>query len=357
MNTEPPPKPALAQSAKKGRRKPLLLGGAGLLLILGLALSLFYADYRAFLDTPFKMPAEGLVLEVKPGMGIGEIAQQLQRQPGLSRPPVYLEAYARLNALGSRLKVGEYAITPGMTPRRLLAHLVAGRVIQHRLSVVEGWTFRRLRQALVAHPKITQTLGEASDTEIMARLNRAGEHPEGRFFPDTYRFPAGTTDEAFLRRALTAMDQQLNEAWQRRAPNVPLADPYQALILASIIEKETGLPEERPAIAGVFARRLQKGMLLQTDPTVIYGLGDTFDGNLRRRDLTTDGPYNTYTRKGLPPTPIALPGAAALAAAVNPAPGNTLYFVATGTGGHTFSATLEEHNRAVRRYQLKKARP
>ncbi len=333
-------------------RIPSLL--TALALVFGSALYLLYADYQRFLDTPLAGSAEGWVLDLKPGMGVGDIVRELQKQPGLSRPALYLETHIRLNGLASRLKAGEYAVTPRITPRGLIEQIAAGRVIQHALSVVEGWTFQQLRQALAAHPKIVQTLREASDAEIMTRLGRAGDHPEGRFFPDTYHFPTGTTDEAFLRRALAAMDRQLNDAWSRRAPNAPLDGPYQALILASIVEKETGLPEERPAVAGVFARRLQKGMLLQTDPTVIYGLGDAFDGNLRRKDLVADTPYNTYTRKGLPPTPIALPGAASLAAAVNPAPGNALYFVATGDGGHAFSATLAEHNQAVRRYQLKR---
>ena len=187
----------------------------------------------------------------------------------------------------------------------------------------------------------------------MARLGRPGVYPEGWFLPDTYHFPAGFTDEAFLRRAMLAMDQRLAEIWNRRTPDAPVNDPYQALILASIIEKETGVAAERAEIAGVFARRLRQGMRLQTDPTVIYGLGEVFDGNLRRRDLETDTPYNTYTRQGLPPTPIALPGVAALEAAVHPAAGDALYFVADGHGGHVFSTTLEAHNQAVRRYQLK----
>lgn len=321
-------------------------------LVAGAALYGIHADYRRFLDTPLGVPTDGLVLEVKPGMGIGAIARELRRQPGLLRSTFYLEAYARFNGLAPRLKVGEYALAPGMTPRDLLERIATGQVIQYPLTVVEGWTFQQLRQALAAHPKIAQTLREASDAEIMARLDRPGRHPEGWFFPDTYHFPAGFTDEAFLRRALTAMEQRLARAWSQRAADLPLDDPYQALILASIVEKETGLTAERPAIAGVFARRLRAGMLLQTDPTVIYGLGAAFDGDLRRRDLVTDTPYNTYMRKGLPPTPIALPGAGALEAAVHPAAGDALYFVADGQGGHVFSRTLDEHNRAVRRYQL-----
>ena len=322
-------------------------------LVAGAALYGMHADYRRFLDTPLGVPTDGLVLEVKPGMGIGAIARELRRQPGLLHSTFYLETYARFNGLAPRLKVGEYALAPGMTPRDLLERIATGQVIQYPLTVVEGWTFQQLRQALAAHPKIAQTLREASDAEIMARLDRPGRHPEGWFFPDTYHFPAGFTDEAFLRRALTAMEQRLARAWSQRVADLPLDDPYQALILASIVEKETGLTAERPAIAGVFARRLRAGMLLQTDPTVIYGLGAAFDGDLRRRDLVTDTPYNTYTRKGLPPTPIALPGAGALEAAVHPAAGDALYFVADGQGGHVFSRTLDEHNRAVRRYQLR----
>lgn len=334
-------------------RLRLSLSIALAVLVAGAALYGIHADYRRFLDTPLGVPTDGLVLEVKPGMGIGAIARELRRQPGLLRSTFYLEAYARFNGLAPRLKVGEYALAPGMTPRDLLERIATGQVIQYPLTVVEGWTFQQLRQALAAHPKIAQTLREASDAEIMARLDRPGRHPEGWFFPETYHFPAGFTDEAFLRRALTAMEQRLARAWSQRAADLPLDDPYQALILASIVEKETGLTAERPAIAGVFARRLREGMLLQTDPTVIYGLGAAFDGDLRRRDLVTDTPYNTYTRRGLPPTPIALPGAGALEAAVHPAAGDALYFVADGQGGHVFSRTLDEHNRAVRRYQLR----
>ncbi|MCC8998232.1 MAG: endolytic transglycosylase MltG [Candidatus Contendobacter sp.] len=335
------------------RLRRFLLALAALALIFGPALYIVYADYHRFLDTPLGAPAGGLVLEIKPGMGITDLVTELRRQPGLLRSALYLQTYARLSGLASRLKAGEYAIAPGVTPRGLIKQIVAGRVLQHGLTVVEGWTFQQLRHALAAHPKIAQTLWEASDAEIMARLGRPGEHPEGRFFPDTYHFPAGATDEAFLKRALAAMDQRLAEVWGDRSPNLPLRDSYQALILASIVEKETALASERVEIAGVLVRRLQNGMLLQTDPTVIYGLGAAFDGNLRKQDLITDTPYNTYTHKGLPPTPIALPGAAALEAAVHPTSGDMLYFVANGTGGHVFSRTLAEHDRAVRRYQRK----
>lgn len=322
-------------------------------LVLGPALYLVYADYRTFIDAPLGVPKGGLTLEVRPGMGIGAISRELQRQPGLLRSAIYLDAYARRSGLAPRLKAGEYALIPGMTPRSLLERIAAGQVIQYPLTVVEGWTFRQLRQALAAQPKIVHTLHDLDDAAIMARLGRPGVHPEGRFFPDTYHFPAGTHDAAFLQRALIAMDQRLAAIWNQRAPNLPLRDPEQALILASIVEKETGQTGERAQIAGVFIRRLQKDMPLQTDPTVIYGLGAAFDGDLRRQDLLTDAPYNTYTRKGLPPTPIALPGAAALLATVQPAAGDALYFVANGAGGHVFSATLDEHNQAVNRYQRK----
>lgn len=331
----------------------LVLTVAALALIFGPALYLVYADYRTFIDAPLGVPGSGLTLEVKPGMGIGAIARELQRQPGLLRSTIYLEAYARWSGLAPRLKAGEYALIPGMTPRSLLERIVAGQVIQYPLTIVEGWTFRQLRQALAEQPKIAHTLQQLDDAAIMARLGRPGVHPEGRFFPDTYHFPAGTRDEALLRRALTTMDQRLAAIWDQRVSNLPLRDAKQALILASIVEKETGQAEERAQIAGVFIRRLQKDMPLQTDPTVIYGLGAAFDGDLRRQDLLTDTPYNTYTRKGLPPTPIALPGAAALLAVVQPASGDALYFVANGAGGHVFSRTLEEHNQAVQRYQLK----
>jgi UPF0755 protein len=321
----------------------------------GLILYLLYRDYHAFLTSPLNVPATGLVFVVPPGDSMAGLAQRLAAE-GVLRSADYFRIYGRLSGLAPRLKSGEYRIEPGTTPRTLLRQLVQGRVIQYALTVVEGWTFRQMLEAIAGHDKLKHTLIGHNDSEVMARLGRPGEHPEGLFFPDTYHFPAGTTDVDFLKRALRNLQQQLQAAWQRRVPGLPLQTPYEALILASIIEKETGLAKERRKIAGVFVRRLQKGMPLQTDPTVIYGLGETFDGNIRKRDLRTDTPYNTYTRKGLPPTPIALPGAASIAAAVNPAPGDALYFVATGDGGHVFSKTLREHNRAVREYQLRRPR-
>jgi UPF0755 protein len=312
-----------------------------------------YRDYRSFLATPLKVPQPGWVLQVTPASSIGDIGQRLKQQ-GVLDAPLYWQVYARLHGLAHRIKAGEYALAANTTPPVLLDQLVQGRVVQYPLTVVEGWTFRRMLKAICDHPKIECTLRGLDDPEIMARLGHPGEHPEGRFFPDTYHFPAGTTDIAFLKRAYAAMEQRLQGAWEHRDPNLSLQTPYEALIVASIIEKETAAPEERRDIAGVLLRRLRSGMLLQTDPTVIYGLGADFDGDIRRADLSRDTPYNTYTRRGLPPTPIALPSAESIAAAVNPAPGDTLYFVATGDGRHVFSKTLEEHNRAVHRHQLKR---
>jgi len=330
------------------------LGKIALLLLLAAAVAggLAVREYRAFIDRPMNVPAEGYVLDVPAGSSLARVASQLEAA-GVIDQALLLRAYGRLSGQAARIKAGEYALAAGTTPRQLLEKLVAGEVVQYTLTLVEGWTFKQLMQAVRAHPALTQTLTGLSGEEIMARLGSPGVHPEGQFYPDTYRFPRGTTDLDFLRRAHELMKRRLAAEWDQRSEGLPLKTPYEALILASIIERETGVPEERPRIAGVFVRRLKLGMRLQTDPTVIYGVGDAFDGNLRRRDLLTDTPYNTYTRAGLPPTPIAMPSAAAINAALNPAPGNELYFVSKGDGSHYFSATLEEHNAAVRRYQLK----
>lgn len=322
-------------------------------LIIGsfLAGGVLYTDYRAFLGRPMAVPEAGIVLDVAPGSSITSIGKQLQDR-GVLDSSLYLQVYARLTDRASRIKVGEYRIQPGTTPRDFLEQLIEGRIIQYALTIVEGWTFHQMLQAVAAHKKIANTLRGLDDAQIMSRLGHPREHPEGRFFPDTYFFPAGTTDFAFLKRAFQTMERRLRDAWEQRDPDLPLDTPYEVLILASIIEKETALPSERREIAGVLIRRLNKGMRLQVDPTVIYGLGEAFDGNIRREDLRRDTPYNTYTHKGLPPTPIALPGAESLLAAVKPAPGDTLYFVARGDGSHIFTRTLGEHNRAVQKYQL-----
>ena len=241
-----------------------------------------------------------------------------------------------------------------MNSRQLLEMLVQGRAVQHSFTLIEGWTFRQLRQQLARLEPLAQTLAGQPDAEIMRQLGQSGLHAEGRFAPDTFFFQRGQRDLDLLRRAFEEQQRRLTQVWEQRQAGLPLKTADQALILASLVEKETGLASERPEIAGVFIRRLQLGMRLQTDPAVIYGLGDAFDGNLRRADLQADTPYNSYTRAGLPPTPIAMPGRAALLAVVRPASGTALYFVARGDGSHQFSATLDEHNRAVARYQLKK---
>ncbi len=307
-------------------------------------------DYRLFLQTP--MTDKPLSYMLEPGANLTRVVRDLARQ-GVIAKPRYLLFHARLQGNANRIGAGEYLIDAGSTPAEFYQQLVDGKVVQHALTIVEGWSFRQMMAALNAHPLIKHTLTDAGDAQIMAAIGHAGEHPEGRFLPDTWHFPRGISDVEFLRRAYAAMQAYLMQEWQKRDTGLPLKTPYEALILASIVEKETGLASERPAIAGVFIRRLQKRIRLQTDPTVIYGMGERYKGNIRRADLKRDTPYNTYRHHGLPPTPIALPGRAAIRAALHPAPGDALYFVARGDGSHYFSATLEEHNRAVIKYQLK----
>jgi UPF0755 protein len=232
--------------------------------------------------------------------------------------------------------------------------LVSGKTLTHSITFPEGWTFRQWREQMASHPALVHTLKGLSDEAVMERLGHPGVHPEGRFFPDTYLFPRGFSDLQLLQWAWRRMEEELADAWRERDKGLPLKTSYEALILASIIEKETGMPSERREIAGVFIRRLKKGMKLQTDPTVIYGMGREYAGNIRRKDLKKDTPYNTYVHAGLPPTPICMPGRESLQAAVHPAAGKAFYFVARGDGSHQFSATLREHNRAVRKYQLKR---
>jgi UPF0755 protein len=301
------------------------------------------------LNAPLDIGPEGLLLTVEDGNAMRHVADRLHSDGALEWPSL-MTWYARLNGTATQIKVGEYRFDRGTTSIGLLDKLVRGDVVQYRFTIVEGWRFQEMLEALRDHPAIVST--SLDGAELMARLDKPGVHPEGQFLPDTYRFPRGTEDVAVLSRAHAAMESTLGDLWAERSALSVLQTPYEALVLASIVEKETGLAEERPLIAGVFNRRLARRMKLQTDPTVIYGLGEDFDGDLRRRDLLNDTPYNTYTREGLPPTPIALPGYAALEAAVKPAEGDELYFVATGLGdgSHYFSTTLEEHNSAVDRY-------
>ncbi|EJE48429.1 putative periplasmic solute-binding protein [Acidovorax sp. CF316] len=293
---------------------------------------------------------EPLELAIEPGTTPRGVARDVVAA-GVRTDPQFLYAWFRVSGQDRLIKAGNYEIPPGTTPRGLLAKLVRGEEALRALTLVEGWSFRQVRQALAGDDQLKPDSRGLTDEALMAQLGRPGVAPEGRFFPDTYTYAKGSSDLAVLRRALHAMDRKLEAAWSQRSVDTPLKSADEALVLASIVEKETGRASDRAQIAGVFVNRLRVGMLLQTDPTVIYGLGEKFDGNLRRRDLLADTPWNTYTRAGLPPTPIAMPGKASLLAAVQPERTKALYFVAKGDGTSHFSASLDEHNRAVNRYQ------
>ncbi len=338
------------------RERLFKLVGA-LILIGSLGAGWLLMSYQQFVDQPMQpmavSDAQAVPLLVTPGSSVRVVARSLQQQ-GLIEDSRYFVWMARLRGQAAKIQAGEYQIEPGKSPSQLLDDMVAGRVHQYSLTLVEGWNFVQMMAAINASPYLQHQLKDLEAVEVMARLGREGEHPEGRFFPDTYLFPRGLSDIEFLKRAYTAMAQRLEQEWAERATGLPLKTPYEALILASIVEKETGQPSERSEIAGLFMRRLKNGMRLQTDPTVIYGIGPSYDGNIRKSDLKTDTPYNTYTRAGLPPTPIAMPGGDALHAALHPAEGDSLYFVARGDGSHHFSATYEEHECAVVKYQIRK---
>jgi UPF0755 protein len=328
--------------------------GVALILLAGIGLvALLLYQTNQFLETPLAIRGKGEVITVKPGASLKQVAREL-RQAGLIGNDLYLYGYARIQGKARQIQAGEFFLPTGTTPRGLLDILQNGEALHYRLTLIEGWSFKEVMVAINANDILLHELQGLDDAQIMRRLGYPDAHPEGRFFPDTYGFTRGTTDIQFLQRAYRKMDQELEALWQQRAEQMILKSPYEALILASIIEKETGAPVERPEISGVFSRRLQLGMRLQTDPTVIYGMGEAYQGNIRRQDLKTDTPYNTYTRMGLPPTPICMPGRAAIEAALNPQEGDSLYFVAKGDGTHAFSSNLREHNKAVRRFQLKK---
>lgn len=335
--------------------KRLRLGVLGLLaIVLAVAAGTStwaWLDYRAFEKRPILSENEPLILMLEPGTSYAGLVRQLERR-NLTEDPLWWRVLGWRLEAGARLQAGEYRIEPGMRPRELLQKVMAGRVVQYPFTIVEGWSFDQLRAALATEDRLKHTLEGLDDQQVMARLDHPEQHPEGRFLPETYHFTRGTPDIEILRRAYRDMAETLEAAWEARDTGLPYGNRDEVLVMASIIEKETAVPEERRRIAGVFVRRLQRGMRLQTDPTVIYGLGKGFDGNLRRGDLKRDNPYNTYTRGGLPPTPIAMPGRASIRAAVHPADGEALYFVSRGDGTHVFSETLEEHNRAVARYQL-----
>ena len=304
----------------------------------------------SFASTPVT-PAQASVT-IAPGDSFNTVLGKL-RAAGIDEGnDLQWQALARQLDAAGKLKVGEYSLEPAPTPRELLRNMRQGKVLQYRVTIVEGWNIRQLRAALNRAQPLRHESTELSDAELMAALGFPEQHPEGRFLPETYIYQRGDSDLDVLKRAHAAMEKELAAAWATRADDLPLASPYELLTLASIIEKETGLASERPQIAGVFMRRLKMGMRLQTDPTVIYGIGSAYDGNIRRSHLTTDTPYNTYTRAGLTPTPIAMPGRDALHATAQPAAGNALYFVAVGdgSGAHEFSATLADHHAAVARY-------
>jgi UPF0755 protein len=323
----------------------LTLVFTGLLLFIGLALW--------WLHEPLTLqpPAGNAVLdlEVEPGMSAKAIAAAAVTS-GAKTQASWLYLWFRVSGESRQIRAGSYEISAGTSPRRLLSMLVRGEEALKSVTLPEGWTFMQVMAVLKTAEQLRPEAQSLTPEAIMAQIGKPGVHPEGRFFPDTYTYAKGSSDLAVLQRAAQAMDKRLNDAWALRQPDSPLKTPDEALILASIIEKETGKPSDRTTISGVFTNRLRIRMLLQTDPTVIYGMGAQFDGNLRRSDLRTDTPYNTYTRGGLPPTPIAMPGRAALLAAVQPAQTDAFYFVSRGDGSSQFSATLDEHNRAVNKY-------
>ncbi|MCG4455648.1 endolytic transglycosylase MltG [Pseudomonas sp. MMS21-TM103] len=330
-------------------RKLLLLLEGGVLVVGLLVVFVAWQQHLA-LEQPLNL-AEELMLEVPAGATPGGVLNRLQAD-GVLHDAFWLRLYWRFNLRGQPLHSGEYSLTPELTVRDLLGLWRRGEVVQYSLTLVEGWDFRQVRAALERQDKLEQTLAGLSDAQLMASLDQPGVNPEGRFFPDTYRFVRGMSDLDLLKQAYVRLEQILAEEWQGRADGLPYKEPYDALIMASIIEKETGVPEERGEIAGVFIRRLRIGMRLQTDPTVIYGLGERYNGKLTRAHLREPTTYNTYVIDGMPPTPIAMVGREAINAALHPVAGKSLYFVARGDGSHVFSNTLEAHNRAVREYQL-----
>ncbi len=332
-------------------RKLLVLLQSGLILG-GLVFAFAGWQQREALEQPLVLTEEQL-LDVPAGSTPGGLLNRLEEE-GVIQGAFWLRQYWRFNLAGQSLHSGEYRMAPGMNAAQLLGLWQRAEVVQYSLTLVEGWNFRQLRTALAKQVKLEQTLADVSDEELMKRLGLEGQHPEGRFFPDTYRYVRGMRDIDLLKQAHQRLEQVLQDEWEKRADKLPYADPYQALIMASMVEKETGVPSERGQIAGVFVRRLQMGMLLQTDPTVIYGLGERYAGKITRAHLREATPYNTYVIAGMPPTPIAMVGREAIHAALHPVEGKSLYFVARGDGSHVFSESLAAHNQAVREYQLKR---
>lgn len=322
----------------------------GVILLGSFLLAWAWMEYEDTLTTP--AATSQVYLEIARGDSLNRIIEKLQEQ-GVRIKPLWLKLYAYRSQSAQRLKAGDYEINEGSTVPDILALFVSGKTRQYSITFPEGWTFSEIMAEIKKNPYLKHRLTDDNIATVMSQIGVEQKNPEGLFFPDTYFFEKHTTDVALLKRAYDQMQLLVQHEWQQRKENLPLTSPYQALILASIIEKETGMGSERRKIGGVFTRRLKKGMRLQTDPTVIYGMGAEYNGDIRSKDLKKATPYNTYVIKGLPPTPIAMPGKEAIHAALNPESGESLYFVARGDGGHVFTANLKDHNQAVRQYQIK----
>lgn len=323
------------------------------LVAAGAAAGFAYYDYTQYLEKPVSIPESERLFTVESGWSAKRVSKALVAK-GIIEKPYWFDLYARQSGKASQLKSGEFILDTNLTIPQLFDTFTAGRTVQYSHSIIEGSNYKQLRKQLLTGSNMEQTLQEVDSTQLMSLLNAPNLHPEGQFFADTYSYPRNTTDLDYLKRAHAQLNKVLEQEWAAREPDLPLKNSYEALILASIVEKETAVAEERPLIAGVFHSRLRIKMRLQTDPTVIYGMGDAYDGNIRRKDLTTDTPYNTYTRGGLPPTPIAMVGREAIHAVLHPTATDALYFVAKGDGTHQFSKTIEQHNAAVAKYQLKR---
>jgi len=326
---------------------------AGLVIIAAIAAGLVYANFNSFRQQPISVSEDNSLFVIERGWSARRVGNELANRKIIDNP-LWFDVLARLEKKAGKIKTGEYPLSSDLTPDELLDLFMTGQSQQYSTSVIPGSMFRQLKEKLKGVENLRSTIGDVSDDDVMTAIGKPGVHPEGQFFSDTFYFSKDSTDLEFLKRSSEMLDKVLSEEWEGRTADLPLKTPYEALVLASIVEKETAAPDERPLIAGVFMSRLRKGMRLQTDPTVIYGLGPSFDGNIRRKDLRTDTPYNTYTRKGLPPTPIAMVGREAIHAVMHPSPTTKLYFVSKGDGTHYFSETVEEHNQAVRKYILKK---
>jgi UPF0755 protein len=334
-------------------KRILALSGL-LVLFLSITLTLVYLDYKAFLETPINVKKE-VIFTIESGMSFSALNKKLVSE-NIINDSRYLELLARHSKRANKIKSGEYNIMPGILPDELLNIFVSGKAVQYSMTLLEGWQIHEMLEAIKLNDVLEKKLTTHDPDKLLSALGYPEPVAEGLFFPDTYHFPRGTSDIEFLKRSYERLQQVLKEEWQNRAENLPYKTPYEALIMASIVEKETGLASERAKIAGVFVRRLNINMRLQTDPTVIYAMGRQFDGNIRKKDLKIDSPYNTYRYKGLPPSPISLVGREAIHAALHPEDGKELYFVSKGDGSHYFSETLAEHNRAVVKYQLKKGK-